>query len=254
MHLDVNNLEIEISQKTIVRDISLSIKNKEFVGLIGPNGSGKSTILKSLYRVLTPKKGTITLNDKDMLKMSIKSTSKEMAVVSQFNDTNFEFKVLDMVMMGRTPHKKAFELDSKEDFDIAMDCLQKVHMEDYYNRSFSTLSGGEKQRVVLARALAQKSNLIILDEPTNHLDIKHQIEMLDLIKKLDITVLSALHDLNLAAYYCDKLYMIDKGNVVCSGTPNDVLTSDAINKVFGVSSEVSIHPSTNKLNIVFIPN
>lgn len=254
MHLDVNNLEVEISQKTIVRDISLSIKNKEFVGLIGPNGSGKSTILKSLYRVLTPKKGIITLNGKDMLKMSIKSTSKEMAVVSQFNDTNFEFKVLDMVMMGRTPHKKAFELDSKEDFDIAMDCLQKVHMEDYYNRNFSTLSGGEKQRVVLARALAQKSNLIILDEPTNHLDIKYQIEMLDLIKKLDITVLSALHDLNLAAYYCDKIYVINKGKVVCSGTPNEALTPDTIKKVFGVSSEVSVHQSTNKLNIVFIPN
>lgn len=252
MKIKVDNLSLNIGSKKILEDVFLNLNNKEFVGLVGPNGSGKSTLLKTIYRILTPSNGSIFINGKDISKLSIKSTSREMAVVSQFNEQNFEFKVLDMVLLGRTPHKKPFEMDNKEDFRISMESLKKVSMEDYYNRDFSTLSGGEKQRVLLARALAQSVDILILDEPTNHLDIKYQIQILELVKSLNITVLAALHDLNLASNYCDKIYVLNDGNIVLSGYPEEVLTEDMIKNVFEVNSEVSLHPKTNKLNVVYL--
>lgn len=253
MKLEVNNISIEISSKKIVDDISLNLKKGEFIGLVGPNGSGKSTILKSIYRLIKPKTGTILINNKDIFKLSIKSTSKELAVVSQFNEHNFDFKVEDMVMMGRSPHKSTFELDNARDYEIVNESLKKVSMDKYSNRNFSTLSGGEKQRVVLARALAQDVDFLILDEPTNHLDIKYQIQILDLVKSLNISVLSAIHDLNLAAAYCDRLYILNSGKIVASGSPKEVLTEERIKHVFEVDCEVCTHPRTNKLNIVYFP-
>ena len=254
MKIEVDDLSLSISSKKILEDVSINLNNKEFVGLVGPNGSGKSTLLKAIYRILKPSSGSIFINGKDISKLSIKSTSREMAVVSQFNEQNFEFKVIDMVLLGRTPHKKAFEMDNKEDFRISMDALKKVSMEDYYNREFSTLSGGEKQRVLLARSLAQNVDILILDEPTNHLDIKHQLQILELVKSLNITVLAALHDLNLASNYCDRIYVLNNGNIVSSGYPEEVLTERMIKDVFGVNSEVSLHPKTNKLNVVYLSN
>ncbi|SFA84291.1 ABC transporter ATP-binding protein [Clostridium frigidicarnis] len=251
MKLEVKDLCVEISSKKIVQDVSLNLKKGEFVGIVGPNGSGKSTILKSIYRAIKPKKGSIFINNVDISKISIKSTAKELAVVSQFNENNFDFKVEDMVMMGRAPHKSTFEFDTSKDYEIVYECLKKVSMESYGDRNFSTLSGGEKQRVVLARALAQDVDFLILDEPTNHLDIKYQIQILDLVKSLNISVISALHDLNLAAAYCDKIYMVNSGEIVSSGISKDVLTEDNIKHVFEVDCEVSIHPKTNRLNIVY---
>lgn len=251
MKLEVKDLCVEISSKKIVQDVSLNLKKGEFVGIVGPNGSGKSTILKSIYRAIKPKKGSIFINNVDISKLSIKSTAKELAVVSQFNENNFDFKVEDMVMMGRAPHKSTFEFDTSKDYEIVYECLKKVSMESYGDRNFSTLSGGEKQRVVLARALAQDVDFLILDEPTNHLDIKYQIQILDLVKSLNISVISALHDLNLAAAYCDKIYMVNSGEIVSSGISKDVLTEDNIKHVFEVDCEVSIHSKTNRLNIVY---
>lgn len=251
MKLEVKDLCVEISSKKIVQDVSLNLKKSEFVGIVGPNGSGKSTILKSIYRAIKPKKGSIFINNVDISKLSIKSTAKELAVVSQFNENNFDFKVEDMVMMGRAPHKSTFEFDTSKDYEIVYECLKKVSMKSYGDRNFSTLSGGEKQRVVLARALAQDVDFLILDEPTNHLDIKYQIQILDLVKSLNISVISALHDLNLAAAYCDKIYMVNSGEIVSSGISKDVLTEDNIKDVFEVDCEVSIHPKTNRLNIVY---
>ncbi|MPQ43995.1 ABC transporter ATP-binding protein [Clostridium tarantellae] len=253
MKIEIQDLAVNLNGKEIIQNVSLKIKKGNFVGIIGPNGSGKSTILKTLYKVLQANKGSIYINGKNINKISIKSLAKEQAVVSQFNEYNFDFKVKDIVIMGRTPHKGLFELDNEKDYEIARECLTKVDMYNYKDRIFSTLSGGEKQRVLLARAIAQQTDLLILDEPTNHLDIKYQIQILDLVKSLNITVLAALHDLNLAAMYSDKLYVVNKGKIVSEGIPEKVLTINLIREVFEVESYVHKHEITGNLNIVFIP-
>lgn len=238
MDLSTKDIRLSINGTNILKGIDSYIESGEFVGLVGPNGSGKSTLLKSIYRVLKPDSGAIYINEKSLLKMPLKESAKNMAVVSQFNDFNFDFKVQEIVMMGRAPHKNKFELDNMNDHEIVYEALRKVDMIDYVNRNFSTLSGGEKQRIMIARALAQQAEVLILDEPTNHLDIKYQIQLLNLIKSLNKTVFAAIHDLNLAAAYCDKIYVVKSGEVFVSGTPNEVLTQNNIYKVFGIDVEV----------------
>lgn len=147
-----------------------------------------------------------------------------MAVVAQHIYYNFDFTVQDVVLMGRSPYKKPMERDNAEDYKIVQDALKQVGMESFAKRSFSTLSGGEQQRIILARALAQKTECLILDEPTNHLDIKYQLQLLDIVKQLNFTVISAIHDLNIAAMYCDRLYVMKDGRILASGTPKEVLS------------------------------
>lgn len=219
------------------------------MGLIGPNGSGKSTLLKTIYRICKPKSGVIYLDGKNLLTMPIKDMACELGVVSQFNHIAFDIKVEDMVLMGRSPHKKMLEQDNEQDYKIAREMLEKVDMLNYAKRSFSTLSGGEKQRVLLARTLAQQVKLLILDEPTNHLDIKYQIQILNLVKSLKTTAVVALHDLNLAAAYCDKLYVMHNGNVVANGEPKDILTSQLIKEVYEV--DCKIHAEQEPMYITF---
>ncbi|WP_024470652.1 ABC transporter ATP-binding protein, partial [Treponema pedis] len=167
--------------------ITLSIKNKGVVGIIGPNGSGKSTLLKCLYRVLSPKSGIIMIDGKNIKEYPFKETAKKIAVAAQHNETHFDFNVLEMVLIGRSPHKRFMERDSAEDIKLAYTALEQVNMESFADRNFSELSGGEKQRIILARALVQNTDCLILDEPTNHLDIKHRLQFMSLVKKLNIT-------------------------------------------------------------------
>ncbi|MEG1483609.1 ABC transporter ATP-binding protein [Clostridium sp.] len=249
MKLNAEKLNVELDGKPIVKDVSINIGKNEFVGIIGPNGSGKSTLLKTIYRIYKPKSGVMYLNGKDLLSMSPKNVAKELGVLGQFNNISFNIKVKDIVLMGRTPHKSFLEGDSLDDYKIVQDSLEKVNMLEYYDRSFSTLSGGEKQRVLLARVLAQKVDLLILDEPTNHLDIKHQLQILNVVKSLDITVVLALHDLNLATAYCDKLYVMHNGNIVSSGKPEEILTKELIKDVYEVDS--IIHKDTTPMYITF---
>ncbi|MEG0238155.1 MAG: ABC transporter ATP-binding protein [Clostridium sp.] len=249
MKLNAEKLNVELDGKPIVKDVSINIGKNEFVGIIGPNGSGKSTLLKTIYRIYKPKSGVMYLNGKDLLSMSPKNVAKELGVLGQFNNISFDIKVKDIVLMGRTPHKSFLEGDSLDDYKIVQDSLEKVNMLEYYDRSFSTLSGGEKQRVLLARVLAQKVDLLILDEPTNHLDIKHQLQILNVVKSLDITVVLALHDLNLATAYCDKLYVMHNGNIVSSGKPEEILTKELIKDVYEVDS--IIHKDTTPMYITF---
>lgn len=254
MNLSVKDLKVDIANKQIVKGISLSVNDNEFIGLIGPNGSGKSTLLKAIYRVLKPSYGSVFLDGKDMKDINPKTIAKNLAVVSQFNNINFDFKVIDIVLMGRSPHKSLLESENKNDYTIATESLKKVGMDHYANRSFSSLSGGEKQRVILARALAQKPKILILDEPTNHLDIKYQIEILSLVKNLDICVLAALHDLTLASQYCDKLIVLKDGQIVTEGIPKEIVTSEMIKDVYDIDSYIYTNPITKNISIDYYPS
>ena len=214
MDLQAKNMIVTLSNTEIVKDISIKVKDKQFVGLIGPNGCGKSTLLKSIYKVIKPRQGRIYLGDLDVVKSEPKSVSRVMGVVGQFNDLSFDFTVQEMVLMGRTPYKKFMEGDSEEDYRIVRDALEQVSFSGYENRSYLTLSGGEKQRVILARALAQQPSFLVMDEPTNHLDIKYQLQILSIVKRMNVGTLAALHDLEFAAEYCDYLYVLKQGKVV----------------------------------------
>ena len=250
MNITAENIKMKIGDNEILKGVSIDSKNREFVGIIGPNGSGKSTLLKSIYRILKPNDGCIKLGDMDISKMSIKESAKKMAVVSQHNYYNFDFTVKEVVSMGRSPHKKTLERDNIEDFEIVKESLQKVGMSEFSNRSFSTLSGGEQQRVILARALAQKTPCLILDEPTNHLDIKYQLSLLNIVKSLDLTVISAIHDLNIASMYCDRLFVMKDGQIVASGTPQDILTKELIKEIYEIDVEI-IKDSKNQTHILY---
>lgn len=252
MNLTAEHLSITLAGTDIVKDISPSVENGQFVGLIGPNGCGKSTLLKSIYKVIKPQKGLVFLGEKDLLKSSARMISKEMGVVGQFNELSFDFTVHEMVMMGRTPHKHLMESDSLKDYDIVADALDRVHLSAYADRSYLTLSGGEKQRVILARAIAQQPKFLILDEPTNHLDIKYQLQILSVVKSLNIGVLAALHDLSMASVYCDILYVIKQGEVLASGRPKDILTNELIRQVYDINCEVYSNPITGDLAIAYL--
>lgn len=249
--LEVTAVSISIEAKRIVEDVYLRVEPGEIVGLIGPNGSGKSTLLRSIYRMLKPEAGYVRLGEEDVWKMSARDSAQRTGVVVQESASDFEFTVADVVMMGRTPHKGLLELDSQQDEDIVIDSLSRVNMLPFANRFYGTLSGGEKQRVLMARALAQQPKLLVLDEPTNHLDIRYQLEILDLVQNLGLTTLVTLHDLNLAAIYCHRLFMLKAGHIVASGAPAEVLTPANLRHVFEVEAFVGRHPTRGHLQLSF---
>ncbi len=253
MKLELSQLCVDIDTQRTVHDINLNVHSGEMVGLIGPNGSGKSTLLRSVYRLLKPAAGLVQLGEDDVWKLSAKSSAQRTGVVVQEHPSEFEFTVSEVVSMGRTPHKRPFEGDTVSDASICSDALARVKMSAFAERLFSTLSGGEKQRVLVARALAQEPKLLVLDEPTNHLDIHYQLELLELIRSLNITTLITLHDLNLAANYCQRLYLLSQGRVVASGSTHDVLTPQQLQTTFNVSATPYTHPVTGNLQLSFAP-
>lgn len=250
--LQVKNLEFSIDKKEILKDISFEIPKGSFVGIIGPNGSGKSTILKNIYRLYKPDSGKILLDNKNLLNMKDKDCAKEIAVLAQESNSQFDFTVEQIVKMGRYPYKSVFEDYSKKDLDMVTDMLKRVGLEDYVGRSFSKLSGGEKQRTLIARALVQDTEFLILDEPTNHLDIGYQIQLMDLVKSLNITTLSAIHDMNMASMYCDYLIVMKDGKIKNCGSVKEVITEEMLKEIFGVNAYVGVNPMNNKLQVSFM--
>jgi iron complex transport system ATP-binding protein len=250
MELHVERVSWSADAKSIVDQVDLQAKTGEFIGLIGPNGSGKSTLLRLIYRFYLPDSGIVLLDERDIWSMTAKEMARRTAVVAQERTSDFDFSVDEIVMMGRTPHKALFEPDTAKDDTIVEDALRRVGMSAFGRRNFRTLSGGEKQRVLVARALAQHAQVLILDEPTNHLDIRYQIEILELVKSLGVTTIAALHDLNLAAHYCDRLYLLHAGKITAEGTPHDVLTPFTIADVYGVVAEVG-QRHNGRLHIIF---
>lgn len=250
MTLKLCNISVNVANKSIVKDADILVEDNHFVGLVGLNGTGKSTLLKAVYGI-NEYKGEIFLNDVNINDISQKELYQKIAVLIQENTNDFDFKVKDLVMLGRLPYKKLIDIDTKEDYEIVDDALRNVGMFDFKERYFNTLSGGEKQRVLIARILAQKTNFLILDEPTNHLDIRNQYRFFETIRKLNFTILAVLHDLNIAAKFCDEIYVLNKGALVAHGSPKDVLTTKLLREVFGM--EAVLHMAQgNKLHIEYL--
>lgn len=237
--LKTRKLIYSVPDRQILQGIDFHVFKGEFVGIIGPNGSGKSTFLKNVYKVLKPQNGEILLMDNDLLHMSNREMAQRMAVVVQERENSFDFTVEEVVMMGRQARKRLLEREDAEDRNLVCKILEQTQLIDLKDRGFSTLSGGEKQRVLIARALAQQPLLLILDEPTNHLDIKYQLQLMETVKQLNCTIVAAIHDLNLAAMYCDRLYALKEGQVAGVGTPSELLTCDFLKEIYEVDAEVT---------------
>ena len=212
--------------------------NRGLTSIVGPNGSGKSTLLKNVYKVLKPQEGKIMFMNRDLLTMSNREMAQQLAVVIQEQEASFDFTVEEVVMMGRHAKKKMMESENEADREIVHQTLRATGLYEIREQSFITLSGGEKQRAFIARALVQDTPCLLLDEPTNHLDIKYQLELMNLVKAQKKTVVAVIHDLNIASMYCDRLYALKEGKIVASGTPKQVLTPEFIKEVYEVEAEI----------------
>jgi iron complex transport system ATP-binding protein len=250
MSLELADLAVDIGGRRIVSGIGLTVPDGGFAGLLGPNGSGKSTILKAIYRVHRPAAGRVLLDGTDLLALRPRDAARRIAVVAQEFALEFDFTVAEIVMIGRTPHKRAFDRDDEADRALVDQAMEQVGCADLAERGFNTLSGGEKQRVLIALAVAQGADHLILDEPTNHLDIRYQVEILELVAGLGITVLAAIHDLSLAALFCDTVHLIAGGTLIASGPPGEVLTAEAIRAAYGTDVLVIDHPETGTPHLI----
>ncbi len=241
----------------ILHALSLEIGEGEFFGIIGPNGSGKTTLLKALTRIIRPYSGEIIYRGKDISKKALKELACEVAFVGQDALCSFSFTVFEIVMMGRFPHLKRFRTESKRDYDITNQALETVNCISLKDKYIDQISAGERQRVIIARALAQEPRVLILDEPTSRLDIGHQIEIFDLIKKLNlerkITVSSVLHDLNLASDYCDRILLMNEGKIFKIGEPGKILTYENLEKIYKTIVVVNESPATKRPHITLVP-
>jgi iron complex transport system ATP-binding protein len=238
----------------VLEGINLSVKDGDFVGILGPNGSGKSTLLKSISRTLKPYKGTILLEKTDVYSLKGTELAKQLAVVPQETSIGFSFTALDVVLMGRNPHLGRFDMETDKDIAIAQKAMMRTNIWHLAARPINELSGGEKQRVIIARALAQEPKVLLLDEPLTHLDMINQLEIMDLVKELcvkeGLIVLEVIHDLNLAARYCNMALLLDKGQIFSAGSLETVLTSENIKSVFRVDAIVKKSLVTNSLYVI----
>jgi iron complex transport system ATP-binding protein len=248
--LELRDLSVDIAGRRIVSDVSFLVPDGSFAGLLGPNGSGKSTILKAIYRARRPAAGRVLLDEADLLSLRPKDAARRVAVVAQEFALEFDFTVLEMVMIGRTPHKRAFDRDGEADRAIVDQAIEQVGCQDLAHRGFNTLSGGEKQRVLIAQAIAQEADHLILDEPTNHLDIRYQVEILELVSALGVTVLAAIHDLSLAALFCDTVQLLSGGRIIAGGPPESVITADSVRRAYGTDILVISHPDTGTPHLI----
>ncbi|MBI4834916.1 MAG: heme ABC transporter ATP-binding protein [Planctomycetes bacterium] len=256
--LEVNNLTSGYSGAAkVVEDITFRVLPGEVVGIIGPNGAGKTTLFRALTRLLKPWAGEIRYRGKNIQEIPIKELAQLIAVLPQNLPLAFSFTVKDFVLMGRLPHMGMWQNLRERDRAIATDMMRLTEIETLAERYVTELSGGELQRVMLAQALTQEPELLLLDEPTSHLDIGHQVEIMDMITHLkaekNLTILMVLHDLNLAALYCDRLILLNNGKIHSSGTPSEVLTYQNIEAVYKTVVVVKENPITQRPHVLLIP-
>ncbi|CAH9049832.1 Ferric enterobactin transport ATP-binding protein FepC [Pseudoalteromonas holothuriae] len=248
--LSVKQLGLKVNQSTILNDISFDIKTGQFIGLLGPNGAGKSSLLRCIYRYTKPSYGFIQLLDKSIDDYSRQAYAQQVAVVLQEVPEQFNLAVFDVVAMGLTPHKPLFSSMDQDDKNYVYTALEKVGLTHKNTQMFCSLSGGEKQRVMIARAMVQRPKLLIMDEPTSHLDVKYQIQIMELAKSLGVSVLASFHDLNLACAISDSLLVLHQGSLKAQGKPQSVLTSHLLSDVFGVCADVSLVQSASDIHNV----
>ena len=238
--IDVHGLSFAYGKRRVLRNIGFTIMPGEFVGVLGANGSGKTSLLNCLTGVLKGDRGKVLVCGKDVSTISSIELARMVAVVPQESPMNFAFTVEEVVLMGRYSHIDRFSLEEERDLEVADKAMRATGIFMLRERPVTDLSGGERQRVVIARALTQEPKVLLLDEPTSHLDIRHQLEVLGLIRKLNearkLTVLAVFHDLNLAARFCDRVILLKDGNIMAVGTPGDVLTGDHIQRAFRVEA------------------
>lgn len=240
MKLSMAGITFSYASTSVLTDVTAELGEGEVLGLVGPNGAGKSTLLRCIDRILKPQRGSILLNGRETKKMSRQELAQHVGYVPQANSDGFPTTVFDTVLMGRRPHMSWGS--SGRDIEKVAEVLELLEIKRFALRDFKSLSGGEKQKVILARALAQEPDLLLLDEPTSDLDIRHQLEVMeiikDIVKRKTISTIVAIHDLNLAARYTDKIVMLHKGSIFAEGYPKTVLTPKNIKSVYGVESEV----------------
>lgn len=250
--LSVKNLTYKLEDKTILHNINMDFSANKFIGILGPNGAGKSTLLKNIYGSIIPASGDILVQGQNLKDLSKRERAQKIAVLAQEENSQFDFSVEQIVEMGRFPYKGILEGYSEKDKEMAKEMLKKAGVLQHLHREFKSLSGGEKQRVLIARALVQDTPILILDEPTNHLDIGYQLQLLHLIKHLNITVIAALHDLNIAALFCDEIFVMKEGKNVINGTPEEILTAENLKNIFGINCYITKNPHTNQVQVSYM--
>lgn len=251
MTLHAEKVSWDRGGRLAVDEVSVHPEPGQTVGLLGPNGSGKSSLLKLLAGFARPTSGTVGLDGRELSSMRRREVARAVAVVAQHTDTDVDVSVGEVVRLGRIPHRGTFGADRTADDRAVADALAHTGLTDKAHRLWHQLSGGEKQRVQIARALAQQPRELLLDEPTNHLDIHHQLELMTLVTALPVTSIIAIHDLNLAATFCDQVMVLRQGRVVAAGTPREVLTAPLIADVYRVRADVS--DTESGLHIRFLP-
>jgi len=244
--IEVESISFRYHKEWVLQGVSFQVGRGEFVGLIGPNGSGKTTLLKTLYRLLSPQQGEILFEDVPLKRMSRTDIAKKIAVVAQEAYPLFPFRVIEIVLMGRSPYLGHLVFERERDLEIARKAMEWTEILPIFERPIDELSGGERKRVFIARALAQEPEVVLLDEPTANLDIHHQSEFLDLILSLNrergLTIVMASHDLNIASEFCDRLILLHEGGIYKAGTPEEVVTEENIKTVYGCGVWVDKNP------------
>ncbi|CEG85388.1 ABC transporter ATP-binding protein [Propionibacterium freudenreichii] len=250
--LSIRGVSLQLGGKTIVHDASLDVADGEIVGLLGPNGSGKSTLLRSVFKVLKPTQGKVLLLGHDVWTQSTAWVGRHTGVVLQDGPMDFPLSVNDVVMQGRTARKALFEPDNTDDREVTAAALETIGMSTLAHRPFRELSGGERQRVLIAQALACQPDLFVMDEPLNHLDLRHQHDLMRILTRLGTSTLIAMHDLDMAARYCDRIIVMSQGKVLASGSPADVLTAELISEIYEVPVILTRNPTDDTPVVIVI--